>query len=67
MNYSIIEFTKGWDFQAYQEVSDDGTIVNLRDFDGNLLATLSSDEQPLPCIVETKIIDPNPPKPIWGT
>lgn len=58
MEYILIQFTLGWDFQAYQEISN-GSIVRLTDLDGN---TLDYPDFP----VESNVIDANPPRPIWA-
>jgi len=36
MEYILIQFTFGWDFQAYQEISN-GNVVRITDLDGNTL------------------------------
>jgi hypothetical protein len=58
MEYILIQHTLGWDFQAYQEISD-GNLVRLTDLDGN---TLVYPDFP----VEGYVVDSNPPKPIWA-
>lgn len=58
MEYILIEFTFGWYFQAYQEVSS-GNLVRITDLDGN---TLEYPEFP----VESKVVNANPPRPIWA-
>ena len=58
MEYILIQFTLGWDFQAYQEISN-GNLVRLTDLDGN---TLQYPE----FATESHVVDDNPPKPIWA-
>jgi hypothetical protein len=58
MQYILIQFTLGWDFQAYQEISN-GSLVRITDLDGN---TLTYPDFP----VESHVIDANPPTPIWA-
>ena len=58
MQYILIEFTLGWDFQAYQEISN-GNLVRTTDLDGNTLTYPDFG-------VESKVIDDNPPKPTWA-
>lgn len=57
MKYILIQFTSGWDFQAYQEING-GTLVRITDLEGN---TLEYPDFP----VESSVIDNNPPKPNW--
>jgi hypothetical protein len=57
MEYILIQFTLGWDFQAYQEINN-GNLVRITDLDGN---TLEYPDFP----VEGYVVDSNPPKPIW--
>ena len=66
MKYLLIQFTQGWDFQAYQEISEDGQTVNIRDLDGNLIATPSSNIMPYPFPICNILIDDNPPTPSWA-
>jgi len=58
MEYILIQFTLGWDFQAYQEISN-GNLVRITDLDGN---TLTYPDFP----VESYVVDANPPKPSWS-
>lgn len=58
MEYILIEFTLGWDIQAYQEISG-GRLVRITDLDGN---TLELPEFP----VESHVVDVHPPRPIWA-
>lgn len=58
MEYILIEFTHGWNFQAYQEISN-GNLVRITDLDGN---TLILPDFP----VESHVIDVNPPRPTWA-
>jgi len=58
MNYILIQFTFGWDFQAYQEINN-GSLVRITDLDGN---TLIYPDYP----VESRVVDINPPKPTWA-
>ena len=58
MEYILIQFTLGWDFQAYQEVGN-GSLVRVTDLDGN---TLTYPDFP----VESIVIDTNPQRPIWA-
>jgi hypothetical protein len=58
MEYILIEFTYGWDFQAYQEISN-GTLVRITDLDGN---TLKLPDFP----VESHVVDAHPSRPIWA-
>ena len=58
MDYILIQFTHGWDIQAYQEISN-GTLVRITDLDGN---TLTLPDFP----VESYVIDSNPQKPEWA-
>jgi len=58
MEYILIQFTFGWDFQAYQEISN-GNVVRITDLDGN---TLIYPDFP----IEGCVIDANPPKPTWA-
>jgi len=58
MEYILIQFTLGWDFQAYQEISN-GSLVRITDLDGNTL------EYP-EFGVESKVIDTNPQRPTWA-
>lgn len=58
MEYILIQFTKGWDFQAYQEISN-GSLVRITDLEGN---TLEYPNFP----VESSVLDINPPKPTWA-
>ena len=58
MNYILIQFTFGWDFQAYQEINN-GSLVRITDLDGN---TLTYPDYP----VESHVVDINPPKPTWA-
>jgi len=58
MEYILIEFTFGWDFQAYQEVSN-GNVIRITDLEGN---TLEYPSFP----VESHVIDSNPPRPTWA-
>ena len=57
MEYILIQFTLGWDFQAYQEISG-GNLVRITDLDGN---TLTYPDFP----VESEVIDDNPPRLEW--
>ena len=57
MQYILIQFTFGWDFQAYQEISN-GNLVRITDLDGN---TLNYPDFP----VEAHVIDDNPPRLDW--
>lgn len=59
MEYILIQFTLGWDFQAYQEISN-GNLVRITDLDGNTL------EQP-EFVTESHVVDSNPPRPTWAT
>jgi len=59
MTYILIQFTLGWDFQAYQEIRN-GSLIRITDLDGN---TLIYPDFP----VESEVIDANPPTPIWAT
>ena len=58
MTYILIQFTLGWDFQAYQEISN-GNLVRITDLDGN---TLSYPD----FYVESHVIDADPPRPTWA-
>lgn len=58
MQYILIQFTLGWDFQAYQEISD-GILVRITDLDGN---TLNYPDFP----IESHVVDANPPTPTWA-
>lgn len=58
MNYILIQFTLGWNIQAYQEISS-GNLVRITDLDGN---TLTLPDYP----VESNVIDDNPPRPTWA-
>ena len=58
MEYILIEFTHGWFFQAYQEISN-GNIIRITDLDGN---TLEYPNFP----VESHVVNPNPPRPNWA-
>ena len=58
MEYILIQFTLGWYFQAYQEISN-GNLVRITDLDGN---TLTYPDFP----VESYVVDANPPKPSWA-
>ena len=58
MEYILIQFTYGWDFQAYQEISN-GSVVRITDLDGNTLETPTFG-------VESVVVDANPPKPTWA-
>jgi hypothetical protein len=58
MQYILIQFTLGWDFQAYQEISN-GNLVRITDLDGN---TLIYPDFP----VESEVIDANPTTPTWA-
>ena len=58
MEYILIQFTLGWDFQAYQEISN-GSVVRIADLDGN---TLQYPE----FATESYVVDVNPPRPIWA-
>ena len=58
MEYILIQFTLGWDFQAYQEISN-GNLNRITDLDGN---TLTYPDFP----VESYVVDTNPPKPSWA-
>lgn len=57
MTYILIQFTLGWDFQAYQEISN-GNLVRITDLEGN---TLTYPDFP----VESHIIDVDPPRLDW--
>ena len=57
MQYILIQFTLGWDFEAYQEISN-GNLVRITDLDGN---TLTYPDFP----VESHVIDANPPRLDW--
>jgi hypothetical protein len=57
MQYILIQFTFGWDFQAYQEINN-GNLVRITDLDGN---TLTLPDFP----VESHVIDVNPPRQDW--
>ena len=59
MEYILIQFTLGWNFQAYQEVSN-GSVVRITDLEGNTLVYPEFG-------VESIVIDANPPKPTWAT
>ena len=58
MEYILIQFTIGWDFQAYQEISN-GNLVRITDLDGNTLTYPDFG-------VESHVIDANSPRPSWG-
>jgi hypothetical protein len=58
MEYILIQFNKGWYFQAYQEISN-GSLIRITDLEGN---TLEYPDFP----VESSVIDTNPPKPTWA-
>lgn len=58
MEYILIQFTLGWDIQAYQEISN-GNLVRITDLDGN---TLIYPDFP----VESHVIDDNPTRPTWA-
>ena len=58
MEYILIQCTLGWDFQAYQEISN-GNLVRITDLYGN---TLQYPE----FATESHVVDANPPKPIWA-
>ena len=58
MEYILIQFTLGWNFQAYQEVSN-GSVVRITDLEGNTLVYPEFG-------VESIVIDANPPKPTWA-
>lgn len=58
MQYILIQFTLGWDFQAYQEINN-GNLIRITDLDGN---TLNYPDFP----VESHVIDANPPRPTWA-
>lgn len=58
MEYILIEFTFGWDFQAYQEIKD-GNLIRITDLKGN---TLTYPDFP----VESHVVDANPPRPEWA-
>ena len=58
MEYILIQFTLGWDFQAYQEISN-GSLVRITDLDGNTL------EYP-DFAIESYVVDSNPQRPIWA-
>ena len=58
MEYILIQFTHGWYFQAYQEISI-GSLVRITDLDGN---TLTLPNFP----IESYVVDANPPRPIWA-
>jgi hypothetical protein len=58
MEYILIQFTLGWDFQAYQEISN-GSLVRITDLEGN---TLTYSDFP----VESIVIDTNPQRPTWA-
>jgi hypothetical protein len=58
MQYILIQFTLGWDFQAYQEISN-GNLVRITDLDGN---TLIYPDFP----VESEVIDANSTTPTWA-
>jgi hypothetical protein len=58
MTYILIQFTLGWDFQAYQEI-ENGNLVRITDMDGN---TLTYPDFP----VESEVVDANPPTPTWA-
>lgn len=58
MEYILIQFTYGWNFQAYQEINN-GVLVRITDLDGN---TLTYPDFP----VEAHVVDANPPKPTWA-
>ncbi len=58
MRYIKIEFTKGLQCQAYQEVDAEGIVVNYKDMNGNIL------ELPLDC--ESSVLEDSPELPEWG-
>lgn len=58
MKYVLIQFTKGLECQAYQEILDGVCIRNL-DMDGNELALPESG-------AESHVINNDPPIPSWG-
>ena len=58
MEYILIQFTLGWDFQAYQEISN-GSLVRIVDLDGNTL------EYP-DFAIESYVVDSNPERPTWA-
>ena len=58
MEYILIQFTLGWDFQAYQEVSN-GSVVRITDLEGNTLVYPEFG-------VESIVVDGNPPRPTWA-
>lgn len=58
MQYILIQFTSGWDFQAYQEIVN-GSLVRIVDLNGN---TLTYPDFP----IESHVVDENPPTPIWA-
>jgi hypothetical protein len=58
MEYILIQFTLGWDFQAYQEISN-GSLVRIVDLDGNTL------EYP-DFAIESYVVDNNPERPTWA-
>lgn len=57
MQYILIQFTLGWDFQAYQEISN-GNLIRITDLDGNTLTYPDF-------AVESHIIDADPPRLDW--
>lgn len=58
MEYILIQFTLGWDFQAYQEISN-GSVVRITDLEGNTLVYPEF-------AVESIVVDGNPPRPTWA-
>lgn len=58
MEYILIQFTLGWDIQAYQEISS-GNLVRITDLEGN---TLILPDFP----VESIVINDNPERPTWA-
>lgn len=57
MQYILIEFTKGLECQAYQEINE-GQLVRYCDLDGNTLV--------LPEVTESIVINASPGLPSWG-
>lgn len=59
MKYLLIEFTKGLECQAYQEITDDGmNVVRFLDLAGNELV--------LPEVTESRVVNPEYVVPDWA-
>jgi len=59
MRYLLIEFTKGLECQAYQELTDDGSeVARYLDLDGNELT--------LPEVTESRVLKPEYVVPEWS-